>query len=73
MKALFSEAEKHRWDTIHDLDSILKRVGELTVCLAKKNYLLQLQSKRPQKREEDIKKKRKAAERLIQTIGTSYK
>lgn len=72
MKVLFGEVDRSRWRTIRDLDSVLKRVGELTVCLAKKDYLLQLQSKRPQKREEDVKKKRKAAEALIERIGASY-
>lgn len=50
MQALFSEAEQLRSNNIHELDQVLKRVGELTVCLAKKDYLLQLQSKRPQRR-----------------------
>lgn len=48
MQGNVTEAEQKRRKTIHDLDSILGRVGELTSCLAKKDYLMKLQSKRPQ-------------------------
>ena len=48
MQGNVTEAEHKRRKTIQDLDSILGRVGEMTSCLAKKDYLMKLQSKRPQ-------------------------
>ncbi len=55
------------------MNKILGRVGELTGCLAKKDYLLQLQGQRPKKREDDGLLKREAAEKLIKVIRSAYK
>lgn len=55
------------------MDAILKRVGDLTGCLAKKDYLHQLQSKKPAKREEDVQLRRRAAEMLVRVIRQGYK
>jgi hypothetical protein len=49
------------------------RVGDLTKCLSKKDYLLKLQSKRPKPREDDSKLKQDAAESLIKAIRYAYK
>lgn len=73
MRGLFEEAETQRLKSIRNMDDILKRVGELTGCLTKKDYLLQLQSKRPAKREEDIQLRKRAAELLVRMIRQTYK
>lgn len=73
MRGLFNEAEVLRLNAIKELDGILKRVGTLTGCLAKKDYLLQLQDKRPAKREEDVKLRKRAAEMLVRAIRQAYK
>ena len=60
MQKEIDAAELERKASIVALDGILGRVGELTGCLAKKDYLMKLQSKRPQRSEEDRRLKQKA-------------
>ena len=62
MRGLFNEAEVLRLNAIKELDGILKRVGTL-----------QLQNKRPAKREEDVKLRKRAAEMLVRAIRQAYK
>lgn len=52
MEGNIDSAELKRKDAIEDLDKVLRRVGELTECLAKKDYLIKLQQgKRPERSE----------------------
>jgi hypothetical protein len=55
-----------------ELSAVDRRVKDLIGCLTKKDYLLKLQSKRPKKSNEDVERKRKAAETLVRVIGESY-
>ena len=57
---------------IDGLDSILGRVGGLTDCLAKKDYLIQLQKNRPEHSSQEESSRRQAAEELIRVIRGSY-
>jgi len=59
MEGHIDEAEKKRRLAINELDKVLGRVGELTECLAKKNYLIKLQEgKRPERSTKDKMLKR---------------
>ena len=69
MEGSIDSAELKRKEAIEDLDTVLRRVGELTECLAKKDYLIKLQQgKRPERSEEDAMMKREAGEKLIRVL-----
>lgn len=72
MQNSFHEADGLRKACILELSAVDKRVKDLIGCLTKKDYLLKLQSKRPKKSNEDVERKRKAAETLVRVIGESY-